>query len=155
MNITLTTQSAADTEALAEAIGGELRGGEVIELISDLGGGKTTFTRGLARGAGSKDVVSSPTFTVSKVYKANDLTIYHFDFYRLADSGLIGYELADILGDDRAVVVTEWADVIRDVLPKDVIRIHIQRSEESSREFTLDIPDSKQYIKDVCSDYIN
>ena len=64
----LSSNNAEQTELIAVAIGKRLRGGEMIELVSDLGGGKTTFTRGLARGAGSSDVVSSPTFTISKVY---------------------------------------------------------------------------------------
>jgi len=79
----ITSESPEATEQLAEAIGRRLTGGEVIELVSDLGGGKTTFVRGLARGLGSADVVSSPTFTVSKVYKADKLELHHFDFYRL------------------------------------------------------------------------
>jgi tRNA threonylcarbamoyladenosine biosynthesis protein TsaE len=64
----LVSKDAEQTENIAHLIGARLRGGEVIELVSDLGGGKTTFTRGLADGAGSKDIVASPTFIVSKVY---------------------------------------------------------------------------------------
>jgi len=62
---------------------------EIIELRSDLGGGKTTFTQGLAAGAGSKDAVSSPTFTLKKIYRAGELHIYHYDFYRLNEPGIL------------------------------------------------------------------
>src|SRR6185436_20817876 len=93
---TVVTTSAVETESLGEKVGRNLKGGEVIVLSSDLGGGKTTFVRGLARGADSADHVSSPTFTLSKVYQLQNDTkastdsntktlreIQHFDFYRL------------------------------------------------------------------------
>jgi len=134
------SRSAEETEALGATIGAHLRGGEVIELTSDLGGGKTTFVRGLAAAAGSKDRVASPTFTISKVYEAPDFTIHHFDFYRLPEAGLIRHELEDVLGDPKSVVVIEWSNVIADVLPKDTIRIHIRTTGEHEREVTMHDP---------------
>src|ERR1700679_221405 len=104
-----TSTKPEETIGLAAAIGGRLRGGEVIELASDLGGGKTTFVRGLAQGAGSGDTVSSPSFTLTNQYEAGDLTIYHFDFYRLLEAGIVRDELAEVLADPQAVVVVEWA----------------------------------------------
>ena len=71
----------AATTAYGLFLGANLRGGEVVELISDLGGGKTTLTQAIVAGAGSKDVVSSPTFTIGKQYTAGKLRIYHFDFF--------------------------------------------------------------------------
>src|ERR1700712_1196496 len=97
---------------LAAAIGMKLKGGEVIELVSDLGGGKTAFVKGLARGMGSTDVVRSPSFTISNQYKAGSKTLYHFDFYRLFDPGIMRDELAEILQDPNAVVVVEWASIV-------------------------------------------
>jgi tRNA threonylcarbamoyladenosine biosynthesis protein TsaE len=119
---TLSTSS-AETERLGELLGSQLKGGEVIELRSDLGGGKTTFVKGLAKGAGSKSNVTSPTFTLSRVYPAENLQIYHFDFYRLSDPGILADQLAESIN-NQAVVVVEWADIVEAVLP--VGRISIQ-----------------------------
>lgn len=140
MKQTYKSRSAEETEALGVKLGEQLRGGEVIELTSDLGGGKTTFVRGLAEGAGSSDRVASPTFTISKVYEAPRFTIHHFDFYRLQEAGLIRHELEDVLGDEKAVVVIEWSDVVADVLPEHVIKVYIKSISEDERELTIEQP---------------
>ncbi len=128
-----------------------IRGGEVIELVSDLGGGKTTLTRGLAAGAGSTDVVASPTFTVSKVYKTAKFEIHHFDFYRLAEAGLIEHELQDLLGDPNVVIVVEWGGVVQHVLPEEKLTINITKSGETARDLNLVYPDSLDYlVGDLC-----
>ena len=80
------------TETYAEKLANRLVGGEVIELVGDVGAGKTTFVRGLAKGLGSTDHVSSPTFTVEQVYTGR-LTLYHYDFYRLPDAGVVKNQL--------------------------------------------------------------
>ena len=139
VTVQLVTDSAKATEAFGERLGGRLRGGEVIELSSDLGGGKTTLVRGLARGAGSQDVVSSPTFTVSKEYDCGRLRIYHFDFYRLPEAGIVAQELAEVVEDNSAVIVVEWSDVVRDVLPADRLRISISRVATGEDHRQLDI----------------
>jgi tRNA threonylcarbamoyladenosine biosynthesis protein TsaE len=141
-----TSADSETTESLAEKIGKQLRGGEVIELESDLGGGKTTFVRGLARGAGSKDKVASPTFTISKVYKAPAFEIHHFDFYRLQQPGIITDELAEVVDDPKAVVVVEWSGVVQHVLPKNRLTLHIAQTPEGSRVLTFDVPASLQYL---------
>lgn len=140
------TNSAEETEQLAERLGQNLRGGEVIELVSDLGGGKTTFVRGLARGLGSPDRVASPTFTVSKVYKSGDRELHHFDFYRLADAGVVAHELHDLVGDKQVVIVVEWAEAVRHVLPADRLTIQLKRTGENSRELSLKCPESLIYL---------
>lgn len=142
----LTTNNPESSERLAEKIGKKLRGGEVIELISDLGGGKTTFVRGLARGFGSNDKVASPTFTISRIYAAGKKQLYHFDFYRLNEAGLIAHELSDILGDSSAVVVIEWGKVIRHALPDQRLTIKIDHAGDSSRELTISYPKALAYL---------
>ena len=134
------------TEQLAEALGKHLKGGEVIELVSDLGGGKTTFTRGLVRGAGSKDKVASPTFTISKLYDAGNIEIHHFDFYRLQEPGIIADELAEVVQDSKAVVVVEWADVVQHVLPAERLTIAIQQLPDGSRQLTFSCHKSLNYL---------
>lgn len=129
--------SSEQTEQLALRLGKHLRGGEVIELVSDLGGGKTTFTRGLAEGLGSTDTVASPTFTISKVYKAGELEMHHFDFYRLQEPGIIADELAEVVGDPHVVVVVEWADAVRHVLPASRLTVTFERTPNNSDERAL------------------
>lgn len=140
------TKNAAATEALAERLALNLRGGEVIELVSDLGGGKTTFTRGLARGLGSSDRVASPTFTISKLYKGKDLEIAHFDFYRLADAGLMEHELHDYLTDPNIVTIVEWGDVVAHVLPEERVTIRLKRTSDQSRQLEISVPETLSYI---------
>ncbi|HEX7368588.1 MAG TPA: tRNA (adenosine(37)-N6)-threonylcarbamoyltransferase complex ATPase subunit type 1 TsaE [Candidatus Saccharimonadales bacterium] len=142
----IVSTSLDDTARLAEVIGSRLKGGEVIELVSDLGGGKTTFVRGLAKGMGSVDRVASPSFTISREYHAEGKTLYHFDFYRLPDPGLVANELAEVVGDPRAVVAVEWADVVEGILPAERLTIYIKSSGETVREFTFEYPEKLAYL---------
>jgi tRNA threonylcarbamoyladenosine biosynthesis protein TsaE len=127
-------------------MGERLRGGEVIELVSDVGGGKTTFVKSLAKGFGSNDTVASPSFTLSREYRAGDKTMYHFDFYRLNDPGIVANELAEVVGDDHAVVVVEWADIVENVLPAEHVTIRIRNTGETDREFEIFHPASLAYL---------
>lgn len=151
MQCSITTKDAEATEAMGEKIGQRLQGGEVIELVSDLGGGKTTFVRGLARGFGSPNKVASPTFTISKVYQAGKRQIHHFDFYRLQGSGIVAHELEELVGLPEFVVVIEWAKVVQQVLPTARLTINIQTMEENTRHFVLECPDSLAYLAEgIC-----
>lgn len=142
------TTSSEQTEQLAAAIGAKLRGAEVIELISDLGGGKTTFTRGLVRGAGSVDKVGSPTFTISREYTAPNFTIAHFDFYRLHEAGIVAAELAELVQNKHYVVVVEWGEIVHDVLPAERLSIDISldRGDENTRHITIRYPAAYAYL---------
>lgn len=142
------TTTSNQTEELAESIGRRLKGGEVIELTSDLGGGKTTFVRGLARGAGSSDVVGSPTFLLSKVYLAQGITIHHFDFYMLQEPGVTRNELLELLDDPKAVVVVEWSNIVKDVLPERRLSIKFERdaSGEDVRSIVIDYAEELSYL---------
>jgi tRNA threonylcarbamoyladenosine biosynthesis protein TsaE len=136
------------TEALAEELGAQLRGGEIIELVSDLGGGKTTFVRGLARGIGSQDKVHSPSFTLANQYTSGDLTLHHFDFYRLNDPGLIAHELAEVITDPRAVVIVEWGAIVSQVLQKPHLVITLKPIDENQRNITFAYPKAYDYLMD-------
>lgn len=133
--------TAERTEEIASSLGQKLSGGEVIELVSDLGGGKTTFVRGLMRGLGSSDKVSSPTFTISKVYAAGSLEVHHFDFYRLQEPGIIADELAEVVSDPKIIVVVEWADAVQHVLPLYRVTITISQTSEGYRKLVLTAPE--------------
>lgn len=118
MSLTLT--SLEETLALGQAIGEILSGGEVFELIGDVGSGKTAFTKGLARGLGVDDDVQSPSFTISRVYDGREgLKLMHYDFYRLPDPGIMAYDIAEAATDPRAIVVVEWGETVESVLPPD------------------------------------
>lgn len=128
-------------------LGSQLKGGEVIELRSDLGGGKTTFARGLAKGAGSQDRAASPTFTLSRIYKTPMFDIHHFDFYRLNDPGILADQLSEAMADNNVVLV-EWADIVKNVLPEARISIEFQPTALSpdARQISISYPESSRPI---------
>lgn len=102
--------------------------------------------RGLAAGLGSTDNVSSPTFTLSKVYEAGKLQIHHFDFYRLGQAGIMADELAEVLGAPHIVTVVEWGDVVQHVLPAERLTIRISLTPEGDRQLHFRAPSSLAYI---------
>jgi len=109
-----------------ERIGQQLKGGELIELIGDVGAGKTTFTKGVARGLQIDDDVQSPSFTISRVYDArDDLQLAHYDFYRLNEAGIMAHELAEVAKDSHTVTIVEWAAAVEHVLPDERLQIRI------------------------------
>lgn len=134
------------TLEIAALVGQKLKGGEVIELVSDLGGGKTVFVKGVAKGMGIKDLVGSPSFTLSSEYKAGDLTLHHFDFYRLGEAGLMTNTIGEVLGKPEAVVAVEWADMIDTVLPQNRLSIHIRAIDENSRHLKFSYPEELVYL---------
>lgn len=134
------------TKRLGELIGEKLSGGEVIELVADLGGGKTTFTQGLAKGLGSTDNVSSPTFTLSKIYKSHGgLEVHHFDFYRLSEPGIIADQLAESIDDEKVVTVVEWSEIVKNVLPNARITIEFQPTRNNPDERQISLTYSENY----------
>lgn len=142
------THSPEETIRFAKKLGKRLRGGECIELQSDVGGGKTTFVRGLAEGAGSKDHVSSPTFTISKLYQTKEFDIVHFDFYRLQEADLIAYEIEEAVHDDKTVIVVEWSEIVRHVLPKQRVEIRIRAIDDQTREVIVRVDRTLTYLID-------
>jgi tRNA threonylcarbamoyladenosine biosynthesis protein TsaE len=146
MTYQIESTSLEATEQFAQSLGSNLRGGEVIVLVSDLGGGKTAFVRGLARGMGSQDHVASPTFTITREYRAPKLTLHHFDFYRLQEAGVVAAELEEFLDDPEAVVAIEWGAIVADVLPQNSVVVHIERTSDTTRHLTLKYPESLQYL---------
>lgn len=132
--------SEAAMKRLGEKLGASLRGGELIELIGDVGAGKTTFTRGLAVGLGINDTLQSPTFTISRDYEgARGLRLVHYDFYRLSEAGIMQDELAESIAETDTVVVVEWSEVVRGVMPLDrmVIKIKPVRDDINAREVEI------------------
>lgn len=118
-------------------MGRELKGGEVIDLVSDLGGGKTAFVTGLAKGLGSTDAVASPTFTICRVYRGQTVSLHHYDFYRLDDPGIIAQELKESIADPGVSVVIEWPATVADILPNDRLSIVITPLSPTSRRLAF------------------
>lgn len=88
-------------------------------------------------GTGTKDLVASPTFTISRIYNSPKLSLYHFDFYRLSEPGIIEYELDEVLKDKKSVVVIEWGQITEAQLPNDRIIIDVKTTGENNRLFII------------------
>lgn len=120
------TCSADETMLVGKVLGELLNSGDIVCLTGDLGTGKTAFTNGIARALGIEDYITSPTFTIVNEYKT-EIPLYHFDVYRIADPDEmydIGFE-EYLYGD--GVVVIEWAELIKDILPKELIWVKIDK----------------------------
>lgn len=110
----------------------------VIELVGDVGAGKTTFTKGLARGLEITEEITSPTFTISKVYEnSRGQKLVHYDFYRLENPGIMVEDLFESLQDPRTVTVIEWADTVSEILPANHLRLEILINDDGSRTLNL------------------
>jgi tRNA threonylcarbamoyladenosine biosynthesis protein TsaE len=106
LNVIITTDN--DMRLFGERVARQLRGGECIELVGDVGAGKTTFTQGLGNGLEADDEVQSPSFTISREYACRDgLRLAHYDFYRLSDGGIIHHELAESVQNPHTITVVE------------------------------------------------
>ena len=130
--VQLSTQTADQTRAVGEAVGGLLEPGDVVSLTGDLGAGKTTFVQGAAPPLGVRDPVVSPTFTLVRQYRG-DVPVYHLDIYRLdrvqdvLDLGL------DEMLDGAGVVFVEWGDAIEGLLPEDHLQVELTLPDETDR----------------------
>ena len=130
-------QTEADCQALGEKLVKALPQGAFVALYGDLGAGKTAFTRGLARGLGCKETVTSPTYTIVNEYLGGRLPLFHFDMYRLASSDDlwdIGWE--DYL-DREGVCAVEWSENVQDAM-EDAITVTIEKLGETTRRITIE-----------------
>ena len=135
--MTFLTNSPQETELVGEKLAGVLRPGTVIAYRGDLGAGKTAFTRGLARGLGYSDPVTSPTYTIVNEYLGGRMPLFHFDMYRLHSSDDlwdIGWE--DYL-DRGGVCAVEWSENVADAM-ENAIFITIEKLGENARQITVE-----------------
>jgi len=131
-------KSEAETRAFGELVGSRLKGGELIVLVGDVGAGKTTFTKGLAKGLLIDEDIQSPSFTISRNYEARDgIVLAHYDFYRLNDAGIMANELHESIHDPAMVTIIEWADIVEGVLPEDRMTIVFEPKSENERTLTV------------------
>ena len=135
--MTFATHSPAETERLGEKLAEKLTPGAVLAYRGELGAGKTAFTRGLARGLGYTDPVTSPTYTIVNEYLGGRLPLFHFDMYRLSsaeDLWDIGWE--DYL-DRGGVCAVEWSENVAEALP-DAITVTIRKVDDTTRQITVE-----------------
>ena len=130
------SKSAQETEQIAERLSKTLKGTEVIAMFGGLGAGKTAFTRGLARGLGIEDGVSSPTFALVHEYDGK-FTVYHFDMYRVSTwDDLYSTGFFDYI--DNGIMIIEWSENIEEFLPENHITITINHISENEREIIIE-----------------
>ena len=119
-----------DTEEFGMKLASSLEPGDIVALIGDLGTGKTTFTKYIAKGLGVTENIDSPTFNIVKEHKSGIIPLFHFDVYRLSS----GDELLDIGADEYfysdGVCIIEWADIVADVVPEKAKVILIEYGEK-------------------------
>ena len=131
------TNSPQETEALGQKLGQMLPAGTVIAYRGDLGAGKTAFTRGLARGLGIQDPVTSPTYTIVNEYLGGRVSLFHFDMYRLHSAD----DLFDIGWDDylerQGICAVEWSENVAEALEEPLV-VTICKTGEESRKITLE-----------------
>lgn len=131
------SRNETETFELGHKLGRMLKAGMVLSLNGDLGAGKTYLTKGIAKGLGIDEYVTSPSFTIVNEYEGR-LPLYHFDVYRIDDVN----EMFEIGFDEylfgSGVCIVEWGDIVRDILPNETIHIEIKRVEEDIREISIE-----------------
>ena len=135
------TSSPEETFAFARSLGEKAEAGQIYTLNGDLGAGKTVFAQGMAAGLGITDPVTSPTFTIVQEYAGGRLPLYHFDVYRIEEPE----EMEEVGFDDYlygdGICLIEWANLITEILPENIIQITIEKDLEKGfdyRRITID-----------------
>ena len=143
--MTFLTNSPAETESIGAALGAILPAGTILAYRGDLGAGKTAFTRGLARGLGYLDPVTSPTYTIVNEYLGGRLPLFHFDMYRLRCAD----DLWDIGWDDYldrgGICAVEWSENVEEAMEY-AVRVTIEKTGEESRRITIE---GRDYLADL------
>ena len=147
MNKKITIDSEPAMRQLAQAIGLNCRGGELIELVGDVGAGKTTFTKGLALGLAVTEPIQSPTFTINRRHQGDrGVGLAHYDFYRLSEAGIMADELTEVIKQSDTVTVIEWAGVVEADLPAERLRLEITPTSETERLVVMSGPTTMDYL---------
>jgi len=131
------TSSPEETERLGEELAETLKAGDLVALVGELGGGKTRFVRGMAKGLGSRGAVKSPSFTIINIYEGGRLPLYHIDLYRLgALAELHGAGLDEYLY-GGGVAAIEWADKVPELLDECSVVVSFSYASETGREIEI------------------
>ncbi|MBP9827505.1 tRNA (adenosine(37)-N6)-threonylcarbamoyltransferase complex ATPase subunit type 1 TsaE [Candidatus Saccharibacteria bacterium] len=136
--LSLSSQNSEQSLALGETLGSILEPGDVIEFVGDLGGGKTTFIKGIARGLGITQTVTSPTYNIQRSYEIpSGGSLEHYDLYRLGEDEILLQEMREVLMAGDAIVVVEWADHFRESLKDDRFTIEAHFVDENTRRYDI------------------
>ena len=133
-----------DTEDFAGGFAKGLKAGDIVELLGDLGSGKTFFVKALCRALSCMHPATSPSFVLKNEYKCK-FRVLHFDFYRVHDKELIAEELKEDLDKMNGVILVEWAEPVRNVLPKNRYMIKFDIIGENSRRLTVEKNDNTKH----------
>ena len=133
------TNSNKQTQKLGETLAKELKGGEIICLSGDLGAGKTTFTQGLLKELKIKGPHTSPTFVILKKYEIRFAryeirNVYHIDAYRIKDKDLLGLGWKELIADKNNIIIIEWAENVKKIIPKNALWIRFKWLDRNERE---------------------
>ncbi len=132
------TKSPDETERAGTELAAELRAGDVVGLVGELGSGKTCFVRGLARGLGAKGYIKSPSFTIVNVYEGKSLTLYHIDLYRIGtEDEFYGAGIDEFLN-SNGVSVIEWADRVPGLLADCTVVVRFSHVSEGERRLVIE-----------------
>lgn len=126
------------TEQLGLLLAEQLKEPTIVLLHGELGAGKTTFTKGIAKGLNITQIIKSPTYTLVRSYETGRMPLHHFDVYRLEDCGSEGLGFEDYF-EQNGICVIEWSQFIQDILPSEVIEVSIERllGQENVREIII------------------
>jgi tRNA threonylcarbamoyladenosine biosynthesis protein TsaE len=131
------TTDLSQSSALATKLAGLINTPQLIELVGDLGGGKTAFVKSFGKALGIEKTITSPTFNIHRGYDFSGGRLEHFDLYRLQDDEIVQNELEDCLRDTKTIVVVEWAEHFSNVLSSDRLVIRFTYLDENSRKLEI------------------
>ena len=147
-NYIYNSKSENDTKKLAIKMASMLKKGDLIVLCGELGSGKTKFTEGFLTYFGLENEISSPTFTIVNEYKKDDINIYHFDVYRLADVQEF-YDIGGLEYFSSGISLIEWGELIEDILPQNYIKIEFTRNPDDINTRYLNISTKDTRLENV------
>ena len=136
------TNNTKQTHKMGEMLAEELLGGEIICLSGELGSGKTTFAQGVLKGLRAKGPYTSPTFVVLKHYKMKNhesgiANAFHLDAYRVGTKDILDLGWEEIISNNNNVVIVEWAERIKNIIPKDAIWIEFKHLKDTERKISI------------------
>lgn len=133
-----TVNNLTELAEVAKTLAAHLPAKFCVELIGDVGAGKTTFTQNIVSALGSSDEVTSPSFTINNRYRlADGREVSHYDFYRLGEAGVLSQELVEDLTDPNTCVIMEWAEAVDQILPEQRLQITIKTATDGTRHVTI------------------
>ena len=141
MKLEVITKNEEQTKMLAKKIATSIEKPAIVSLVGDLGAGKTTFTKGFAKGLGIEKMVTSPTFTILNEYTESKINMYHFDMYRLEseeEARTVGFETYFDLDSLDGVTVVEWAENTPGILPQKYYQVTLDIIDDDSRKVTIE-----------------